>query len=106
MCLQQENREIEKDEENAFLIAIHLKYFGYTYWLWKTYRQYSQIVIQLGLQFEQGYVRIGVVEAVDMNPLNLDGVASIPDPVKYHPGTFSSKALSYQFAVLKGLYPG
>ena len=23
------NRKIEKDEENAFLIAIHLKYFGY-----------------------------------------------------------------------------
>ena len=56
-----------------------------TYWLWKTYRQYAQIVIQLGLQFEQGYVRIGVVEAVDMNPLNLDRVTSIPDPVNYHP---------------------
>ena len=70
---------------NAFLNALYFKYFGYTYRLWKTYRQYAQIVIQLGLQFEQGYVRIGVVEAVDMNPLNLDRVTSIPDPVNYHP---------------------
>ena len=70
---------------NVFLNALSFKYFGYTYWLWKTYRQYSQIVIQLGLQFEQGYVRIGVVEAVDMNPLNLYRVTSIPDPVNYHP---------------------
>ena len=63
-----------------FVLSLH--FLQNTDWLGKTYRQYAQIVIQLVLHFEQGYVGVGVVQAVDVNSLNLDRVASIPDPAK------------------------
>ena len=74
--------EIVNLKKQTFILThFSLHFLQNTDWLGKTYRQYAQIVIQLVLHFEQGYVRVGVVQAVDVNSLDLDRVASIPDPV-------------------------
>ena len=54
---------------------------GYADRIRETYRHNAEVIVQLGPHLEEGDVGVSVVEAVDVNPLHLDRITTIPDPV-------------------------